>query len=89
VSKCSQGTVSQFGYAFFAAASLYAPAQPWIKHHNQTSIKLSIIRNAQAQLDPKHSRKETETTPFETHFVEHLPGKQPWAPSRPPPWRPR
>lgn len=29
VSNCSQGTASQFGYAFWAADSLYAPWTPW------------------------------------------------------------
>ena len=29
VSNCSQGTASQFGYAFWAADSLYAPRTPW------------------------------------------------------------
>lgn len=28
VSNCSHGTVSQFGYAFSAAVSLYAPGMP-------------------------------------------------------------
>lgn len=29
VSNCSQGTASQFGYAFAAADSLYAPGTPY------------------------------------------------------------